>query len=65
MSEARDRYREFFAEKLWQLMPSALRDRDTRDAAARSFVSSWTPAGTIDPTDVGPLYAFQIGRAHV
>jgi hypothetical protein len=58
MSEARDRYREFFTEKLWQLMPSAFRDRDTRDVTTRSFVSSWTPAGTIEPDDAGPLYAF-------
>jgi len=58
MSDARDRYREFFTEKLWTLMPEVHRDRDTRDRAMRQYVNSWTPAAVIDETQVGPLYAF-------
>jgi hypothetical protein len=58
MSEARDLYREFFAEKFWHLVPSAFRDRDTRDATSRSYLTNWTPAGSIDLNEIGPLYAF-------
>ena len=64
MSDARDRYREFFTEKLWHWMPSAYQDHDTNPGAGRSFLTAWTPSAGGDPGEVGPLYAFLRAMAY-
>ncbi|MFO1302119.1 MAG: hypothetical protein U1F54_00225 [Burkholderiales bacterium] len=58
MSKARDHYREFYTEKLWEWIPAFYRDQDGGDVAPRVYQDAWIPAGTLDPHATGPLYAF-------